>query len=325
MRFEWPIALVALVLIPLALVAYALVERRRARYAIRFTNLDVLASVLPKSGTAQKRRFIPPFVFALAIAVALIGVARPAVARNVAREQATVVLVLDTSGSMIANDVEPSRLSAAQDAVRKFIGKLPGRFRVGMVSFSSQARVAIPITDDHDLAKQGVENLNAFGGTAIGDAIGRSLKLLEDSGPAAGAVGSKAPPAAIVLMSDGAQNRGHLEPIQAALQAKHLKIPIYTIAFGTPNGTIKINDGTFSTTISVPPDPPTLRQIALETGGQFYAAASRARLNSVYGALASRLATKHEYTESTNVFLGAAAALVVLAGLAAFAWLPKLP
>jgi Ca-activated chloride channel family protein len=325
MRFEWPIALLALLLIPLALLAYVLVERRRARYAIRFTNLDVLASVLPKSGTAQRRRFVPPLVFAAALAVGLIGVARPAVARNVAREQATVVLVLDTSGSMIANDVEPSRLSAAQEAVRKFIGKLPGRFRVGMVSFSSQARVAIPITDDHDLAKQGVENLNAFGGTAIGDAIGKSLKLLQESGPASGAVGPKTPPSAIVLMSDGAQNRGHLQPIQAALQAKHLKIPIYTIAFGTPNGTIKINDGTFSTTISVPPDPQTLRQIALETGGQFYAAASSARLNAVYGALASRLATKREYTESTNIFLGAAAALVVLAGLAAFAWLPKLP
>ena len=183
MRFEWPIALVALLLIPLALLAYVLVERRRARYAIRFTNLDVLASVLPKSGTAQKRRFIPPLVFALAVAVALIGIARPAVARNVPREQATVILVIDTSGSMVANDVAPSRLSAAQDAVRKFIGKLPGRFRVGMVTFSSQARVAMPITDDRDLAKQGLENLNAFGGTAIGDAIGRSLSPPPGVGP----------------------------------------------------------------------------------------------------------------------------------------------
>jgi Ca-activated chloride channel homolog len=328
-RFEWPIVLVALLLIPLGLLAYVLVERRRARYAIRFTNLDVLASVLPKSGTAQKRRFVPALVFALAIAVALIGIARPAVARNVPREQATVILVIDTSGSMVANDVEPSRLSAAQDAVRKFIGKLPGRFRVGMVSFASQARVAMPITDDRDLAKQGVENLNAFGGTAIGDAIGRSLQLLQESGRAAGVnvlpAGSKTPPAAIVLLSDGAQNRGRLQPIQAALEAKRLKIPIYTVALGTPNGTIKINDGTFSTNISVPPDPQTLKQIALETGGQFYSAASSARLNTVYGTLASRLATKREYTESTNLFLGAAAVLVVLAGLAAFAWLPKLP
>jgi Ca-activated chloride channel family protein len=137
--------------------------------------------------------------------------------------------------------------------------------------------------------------------------------------------GSKTPPSAIVLLSDGAQNRGRLQPVQAALQAKRLKVPIYTVALGTANGTIKINDGTFSTTISVPPDPQTLKQIALETGGQFYSAASSARLNAVYGSLASRLATRHEYIESTNLFLGAAAALVVLAGFAAFAWLPKLP
>ena len=185
MRFDWPLVLVALALIPLGLLVYLLVERRRARYAIKFTNLEVLASVLPASGTAQRRRFIPPLVFALAIAAALIGVARPAVARNVPREQATVVLVIDTSGSMVANDVEPSRLVAAQNAVRKFIGKLPGRFRVGMISFSSQARVAMPITDDRDLAKQGLENLNPFGGTAIGDAIGRSLELLQETGRAA--------------------------------------------------------------------------------------------------------------------------------------------
>jgi Ca-activated chloride channel homolog len=329
MRFDWPLALVALAAIPLALLAYALVERRRARYALRFTNLEVLASVLPKSGSAQRRRFIPALVFALALAAAIVAVARPAIARNVPREQATVILVIDTSGSMVANDVEPSRLAAAQDAVRRFIGKLPGRFRVGMVTFSSQARVAMPITDDRDLAKQGVDNLNPFGGTAIGDAIGRSLELLQESGRAAGVnvlpAGSKTPPAAIVLLSDGAQNRGRLQPVQAALSAKRLKIPIYTVALGTPNGTIRINDGTFSTTISVPPDPQTLKRIALETGGQFYAAASSARLNAVYGTLASRLASRREYTEATNIFLGAAAFLLIAAGAASFAFLPRLP
>jgi Ca-activated chloride channel homolog len=329
MKFEWPLVLVALAVIPLALLAYALVERRRARYALRFTNLDVLASVLPAAGTAQKRRFVPPLVFALAIAATLVGVARPAVPRDVPREQATVILVIDTSGSMVANDVPPSRLAAAQEAVRKFIGKLPGRFRVGMIAFSSQARVAMPITDDRDLAKQGVENLNAFGGTAIGDAIGRSLELLRESGRTAGVNalprGSKTPPSAIVLLSDGAQNRGRLQPIQAALEAKRLKIPIYTVALGTPTGTIKINDGAFSSTISVPPDPQTLKQIALETGGQFYAAASSARLNAVYGTLASRLATRHEYTEATNLFLGAGAFLLVVAGAASFFLLPRLP
>jgi Ca-activated chloride channel family protein len=256
-------------------------------------------------------------------------VARPAVARDVPREQATVILVIDTSGSMVANDVEPSRLAAAQEAVRRFVGKLPGRFRVGMIAFSSQARVAIPITDDRDLASQGLQHLVAFGGTALGDAIGRSVKLLQESARTGGVnvlpPGAKVPPAAIVLLSDGAQNRGRLQPIQAALQAKKLKIPIYTVALGTATGTIKISDGGFTQVINVPPDPATLRQIALETGGQFYAAASSARLNAVYNSLASRLSTRREYTEATYLFLGGAALLLLGAGAASFAFLPRLP
>ena len=329
MTFDWPIALAALALIPLGLLAYVLVERRKARYAIRFTNLEVLAAVLPTAGTAQKRRFIPPVVFAAAIAAAVVGVARPAVARDVPREQATVILVIDTSGSMVANDVEPSRLAAAQDAVRRFVDKLPGRFRVGMVTFSSQARVAMPITEDRDLASQGLEHLTAFGGTAIGDAIGRSLELLEESARAGGVnvlpPGSKVPPAAIVLLSDGAQNRGRLQPIQAALRAKKLKIPIYTVALGTPTGSITISDGGAVQRISVPPDPRTLRQIALETDGQFYAAATGAKLKAVYSTLASRLSTKREYREATYMFLGGGALLLLLAGAASFAFLPRLP
>ena len=288
----------------------------------------MLASVLPAGGTAPRRRFIPPALFALALAAALVGVARPAVARSIPREQATVILVIDTSGSMRANDVKPTRLAAAQEAVRKFVGKLPGRFRVGMVSFSSQARVAVPITDDHDLASQGIEHLTPFGGTAIGDAIGRSLELLQESAKAGGAAlqpGAKVPPAAIVLLSDGAQNRGQLQPIQAALRAKRLKIPVYTVALGTATGSIRISDGAFQQVVSVPPDPRTLKQIALETGGQYYAAASSARLNAVYRTLASRLSTRREYREATYLFLGASALLLLGAGALSALWLPRLP
>ena len=196
-----------------------------------------------------------------------------------------------------------------------------------MIAFSSQARVAMPITDDRDLASQGLEHLVAFGGTALGDAIGRSVKLLQESARTGGVnvlpPGAKVPPAAIVLLSDGAQNRGRLQPIQAALQAKKLKIPIYTVALGTPTGTIKISDGGFTQIITVPPDPQTLKQIALETGGQFYAAASSAKLNAVYNALASRLSTRHEYTETTYLFLGGAALLLARRGRGAFALLPE--
>ena len=332
MRFEWPLVLLAALLVPVAVAAYVLVERRRSRYAIKFPNLDVLAAVVAEK--PPRRGFIPPALFALALLAAVVAAARPELARSVPRKQATVVLVVDTSGSMVANDVRPSRLAAAQEAVRRFVGKLPGHFEVGMIAFSSEARIAMPISDDHHLALQSVEQFNAFGGTAIGDAIGRSLELLRraergtatGTGAAAGAATTRgAAPAAIVLLSDGAQNRGQLEPMEAALRAKNLKIPVYTVALGTPSGTIKISDGALSETLSVPPDPRTLKQIALETGGNFYAAANSARLNAVYEKLASRLSLRRDYRESTSIFVGASAVLLLGAGVASAFWLPRLP
>ncbi len=329
MRFTWPLVLAAVALVPLAAAAYVLVERRRARFAIRFTNLDVLASVVPEK--PPRRGLVPPALFGLALMVAIVAVARPETARSVNRRQATVVLVIDTSGSMVANDVQPSRLAAAQEAVRRFVKRLPGRFEVGMVVFSSEARVAMPITDDHELASQGVEHLNAFGGTALGDALARAVDLLRQAGKRDGATTSQAgaagniPPSAIVLLSDGAQNRGQLEPMKAALRAKHFKIPVYTVALGTPGGSIHISDGAFSQTITVPPDPQTLKRIALETGGRFYAAGSGARLNAVYDKLASRLSARRVYREATSVFLGISAALLLGAGVLSAFWLPRLP
>jgi Ca-activated chloride channel family protein len=327
-RFVWPLALAGVALVPLAAAAYVLVERRRARFAIRFTNVDVLASVVPER--PPRRGLVPPALFGLALIVAIVAVARPQTAQSVNRKQATVVLVIDTSGSMVANDVQPSRLAAAQEAVRRFVDQLPGRFEVGMVTFSTEARVAMPITDDHELASQGLEHLNAFGGTAIGDAIARAIDLLRHAGKGAagtsqaGAAG-KVPPSAIVLLSDGAQNRGQLQPRQAALRAKHFKIPVYTVALGTPGGSIKIGDGAFSETITVPPDPQTLKQIALETGGRFYAAGSGARLNAVYDTLASRLSARRVYREATSLLLGVSAVLLLSAGVLSAFWLPRLP
>jgi Ca-activated chloride channel family protein len=331
-RLEWPIALLALALVPAATVAYVLVERRRARFALRFPNVDVLTSIAPPPAPAW-RRFLPPALFLLAVAVALLAVARPQVARSVQREQATIVLVVDTSGSMIANDVQPTRLGAAQKAVRRFVRKLPGRFRVGVVTFSTAPRVSIPITDNHELAIRGFDHLTAFGGTALGDAIARAIELIRRSGaaepdasPSASSVQAvRFPPSAIVLLSDGAQNRGQLPAMEGAALAKKLKIPIYTVALGTAGGTIRIGEGGLTQSLSVPPDPATLKQIALETGGAFYNAASSARLNAVYEGLASRLSARRSYREATSYLLGGASLLLVAAGVLSAFWLPRLP
>lgn len=330
MRLGWPLALVALALIPAAIAGYALVEKRRARFALRFTNLEVLASIAPAA--ASWRRFVPPALLLLALTVTLFSLARPQVARSVNREQATIVLVVDTSGSMVANDVRPNRLAAAQEAVRRFVGKLPGRFRVAIVAFSSEPRVTLPVTDDHELATQGLSHMIAFGGTALGDALGRAVDVLRTAPNPAGdgaqspaVPGQPLPPSAIVLLSDGAQNRGRLQPLQGARRAKQLAIPVFTVALGTESGTIRVADGNFAQTLSVPPDPETLKRIALETGGQFYSAASGNRLNSVYEGLASRLSTRREYQEATFALLAVSALLLVGAGVASVFWLPRLP
>ena len=326
MRFEWPLALLSLALVPLAAFAYVLVERRRSRFALRFPNVEVLSAIGPPPSPPW-RRFAPPALFLLAIAVALVALARPQVARSVQREQATIVLVIDTSGSMVANDVQPTRLGAAREAVRRFLRKLPDRFRVGIVRFASEPRVAIPVTNDHTLASQGLDHLTPFGGTALGDGIARAVELIRPAGagPAAASRAGPATPSAIVLLSDGAQNRGRLLPLEGAALAKKLKIPVYTVALGTAGGTIRISDGGFTQVLSVPPDPRTLKQIALETRGTFYSAASSARLNAVYEGLASRLSARRSYHEATSLFLGGASVLLLAAGVLSALWLPRLP
>jgi Ca-activated chloride channel family protein len=321
-RFEWPLALVALAAVPLAAVAYLEVERRRSRFAVRLPNVDVLASILPSASRLPWRRFVPPALFLLALALVVVALARPEVARSLQREESTVVLVIDTSGSMIANDVRPTRLAAAQEAARRFVRKLPGRLRVGVVAFSDNARVASPVTDDHGLAIQAFDRITAFGGTAIGDALGRAVELLRTRAAGAGQV---ATPGAIVLLSDGAQNRGLRTPQEGAALAKKLRVPVYTVALGTAAGTIRVSDGAFSETLSVPPDPQTLKAIALETGGTFYSAEDQDRLNAVYDGLASRLSTERVYREATFVFLGAAALALLGAGVLSALWLPRLP
>src|SRR5207302_4060173 len=157
-----------------------LLRRRRSRFALRYTNVAVAASVAPPR--PPRRRLVAPALFLLAVAAAIVGIARPQVKRAVFLQQSTIVLTIDTSGSMVANDVQPTRLGAAQEAVRRFVGHLPGGVRVGMVAFSTDPRVVLPVTNDHSLALESVQHLTAFGGTAIGDAVSRSVDLLKPQG-----------------------------------------------------------------------------------------------------------------------------------------------
>src|SRR3954471_17606259 len=175
MSFAWPTALLALALVPLLLLACVLVQRRRVKYALRFTNLPMLANIVDRA--PRWRRHVPPLLVLTSLAALIVAVARPQIASAVPRKEGTVILAIDRSGSMLATDVSPSRIAAARAAATTFIRGLPSGFKIGLVSFSDQADVVLPPTSDHQAAVKALSTLEADNGTALGDAITRSLDL----------------------------------------------------------------------------------------------------------------------------------------------------
>jgi Ca-activated chloride channel family protein len=341
--FARPLLLLTLLVIPLAVALYVLAERRRMKYAIRFTNLDVLAGVV---GSRFRRRFVPLALFLLALAALCVGMARPQHTTLVPRDRATVILVLDVSRSMEAKDVKPTRIGAATAAVRTFLDRVPNRLQIGLIAFAGDPAVATPPTADHDLVRKSLDTIEwfpSFGGTAIGDALAAAVKLGEQAvggqnGSLASAVAA-APDSqtkglvSILFLSDGAQTRGDLEPLDGADRARAAGIPVYTVALGTPNGTLTFGGGgggpgpnPFSDRrVPVPPDPATLKAIADRTGGEFFAAQSAKSLQAAYSKLGSRLGRKPGKSEITYGFLAAAAVLLLAAGVLSALWSPRLP
>ena len=342
---------------PLALGLHRLAERRRMRYAVRFTNVDVLASV---AGGRSWRRAVPGAVFLLALATLAVAVARPHVTTNVASDNATVILVLDVSGSMQAQDVKPTRLAAAQKALHLFLDKVPKRLKVGLILFAAEAQVAAPPTTDHALVGQAVDEasyFNGFGGTAIGDALDAAVRLGQQVTGTSGQTTAPAPGrqlaalrqaaagngvastlVSILFLSDGRQTRGVLQPLQGAAEAKQAGFPVYTVSLGTTGNTtlrgFDPNSGGFFGQSGgsfggfgrgLQPDPATLRAIANETGGEFFRAKSAGAVAAAYSKLGSSLGRKQGRSEVTADFLAGAAILLVLGGVLSALWAPRLP
>ena len=335
MTFDRPWALAALLALPLLAWLYVVLQRRRARYAVTYTNLGVLRQVA--RGRAW-RRYVPPVLLLLALAALVAGFARPHVRGLVPQDRATVVLVLDVSRSMEARDVEPTRLGAAKRAIRLFLDRAPERLRIGMVVFAGVPQVASPPTTDHEQVSVSLDHLGdyaTFGGTAIGDAlsmavdVGReTLERDRDAETApAGSDDESANLVSILFLSDGAQREGILQPLEGAQLAKEASMPVYTVALGTPSGTVS-GGGFFpfgSDRISVPPDPVTLRAIAETTGGTFTEARDAETLDDAYEKLGSNLGRRSADQEVTYAFLLAAAGLLLGAWLLAARWSPRLP
>lgn len=319
MSFEEPWLLLALLLVPLAVVAYLHHERARRAAATAFAAPAVRSSVAPR--TPGWRRHAPLVVYAVALAALVIALARPQTTVAVSVERASIMLVSDYSGSMQATDVAPTRLLAARSAARRFLGDVPGSIRVGLVAFNQQPRTLQAPTTDRDAVRASLQALIPSGGTATGAALDAGLTALRGA-----AAGARAP-AAIILLSDGkstkdAPGRG---PIDVAQRARRLRIPVYTVALGTPTGTIPVRTRSGATVRrAVPPDPQTMREVARISGGQAFAAGDPQALRGVYEKLGSRLGTRHEKREITAGFTGGALALVAAAGLLSLHWFRRL-
>lgn len=315
MTFLSPERLWWLWLVPALVVVYVLAQARRKKYTVRFTNLGLLGRVAPRR--PGWRRHVAAALFLSTIAVLLVGYARPARPVKVPRERATIILALDVSQSMKATDVAPSRLAAAKAQAKTFVQSLPGRFNVGLVSFCGNASAVIAPTMDRLAVQNGIGGLQLCNSTAIGEAVFTSLTSIRSFDAQAN---QDPPPAHIVLMSDGDNTSGR--PVsEAASAAKAAKVPVSTIAFGTPTGTVTLN----GQVVPVPPSEDTLRQLAADTGGKTYRALAGPQLSGVYKNIGSSLGFRTERQESTSAYFGVALLLALLAGGLSLTWFARLP
>jgi Ca-activated chloride channel family protein len=333
MSFEAPVYLAVLAVLPFAAVAYWLLQRRPPKFAVRYTNLEVLASVAAER--RAWRRHVPAALLFLSLAALGVAFARPTVTVKKPNERASVVLVVDVSGSMRATDVKPTRLAAAKRAMRSFLARAPDSLRVGVVSFSDEPQVVVSPTVDRKLLAQGIDILGPGFGTAIGDALARAVDLARTATGETGET-KEAPAravrddkgrslASILLLSDGSQTRGLLSPGQGAERAQIAGIPVFTVALGTDAGTIVAGPPGQQQVIPVPPDRETLAAIAEYTGAESFDAESADALEKVYSGLGSRVGRVERPSEVTAMFVAAGALL--LAGAAGISLLgaPRLP
>jgi Ca-activated chloride channel homolog len=291
MSFATPIWLAALALVPVAIAASIWARRRARRYAVRFPATSTVRAAV-EAGTSWRRHL--PAAFALAAVAALaLALARPHVSYSAPVDEASVILVSDESGSMASTDVQPTRLVAAEAAANKFIDQLPAKARVGAIAFSDAPNTVEAPEVDHGAARAVINSQTAGGGTATGDALALALRLLH-------AARAKHPPSAIVLLSDGAANEGE-DVSTVARQAKADRVPIDTVALGTPGGTLP-NPDPLGPPLAVPPDPQLMAQIAELSGGRTFNAQSADELGSIYQRLGRELGTVTRKREVTAEF-----------------------
>jgi len=317
--FRDPLYLAALALVPLLVLVHLALQGRRRAAAAAFASPALMPNVV--TGAPGWRRHLPVALLIAAVAALVVALARPE--RTVAqpKRQATIMLVTDVSGSMAATDVEPDRLTAAQEAARSFVDKLPRSFQVGVVAFNQLAELRLPPSTDRTRIEPVIDELIADGGTAMGDGLASGLTAIEAATRGQRAQPGGRPPAAIVLLSDGKNTSGAAEPVDVARVAGRRGVPIYAVALGTPEGVITLQGiGGLNETIPVPPDPTTLKEVARASKGRFFDAPDAQELESIYDALGTRIGFEETKEEVTAGFAGGGLVLLLLAGGLGLRW-----
>jgi len=344
MNLLWPGFLLLLGLIPLIVAVYIWMLRRRRRFAVRYSSLALVREALPHQ--SRLRRHLPFALFLLALASLVIALGRPVSIVSVPTDQTTIILAIDASGSMRATDIQPSRLEAAEAAALSFIQRQRARTQIGIVAFARFAELIQPPTTDQEALQAAVQSLTTGRGTAIGSGILQSLDAIAEidksvapsvSDTSSGVAPTPVPkgayaPDIIVLLTDGVNTTGPL-PLDAAQQAADRGVRVYTIGFGTENGTLPFGGrqppgglfgggqqlgGRFRLGI----DETTLKQIADMTGGAYYSASSAGELQNVFENLPTYLITKHETTEISVAFTAIGALLAAIAIGLSLVWHP---
>jgi Ca-activated chloride channel family protein len=320
--FSAPVLLVSLLVVPAAVAAYLWFDGRRDARAAAWAT----PALLPNMTTRPQpwRRHLPTALLLGGVALLLVGFARPKATITVKKQDATVILVLDVSGSMAANDSPPSRLAAARDAAKRYVEKLPKGYRMSVITFSDHTTLVAPPTSDLTRVR-GVLDRARTGpqGTALADAVSRAVAVAK--GVPGNKAGAKRPPAVIVVFSDGGQTAGRVTPQQAALQAKSARIPVTAVAIGTPDGIVRQPvQGGFTERIQVPVQPAVLQTMSRASGGFFVSGAQAVDVKRTYSELGSRVGHRRKSVEITSAAAASGLAFMLAGALLSGIWFRRL-
>ena len=322
MSFGLPLLLLSLLAIPVAAAAVVLLEQHRRRRATAWAPAALLPNMTARP--SHLRRHLPTALTLLGVALLLVGFARPKATYHVKAQEATLVLVLDVSGSMAANDVQPTRFAAAKAIVQRFIAKAPKGYRLALVTFSDHAAVAAAPTRNMDTVSAALARAHTGPqGTALADAVVRAVRI---ASLVKGSVPGHRPPAAVVVLSDGGQNNGRVSPQQAAVKAREAHVPVSAILLGTPDGVVQQTlKGGFTERIQVPAQPQELEALARGSAGRFTGGAAAVNVKGTYDELGSRTGRRKKTIEVSAAAAGGGLAFVLLGGLLSGLWFRRIP